>query len=222
MDLILYLLAFIIPLIASFRVTATYRKYQKEHNSMGKTGFEVAREMLDRNGLSNIYIVENPGELTDCYDSKRKTVKLSTDVFHGTSIASLAVAAHECGHAIQDKESYSWMRIRSAFFPIVNIGTKIAYVVLIISLFLSSFDMFIAAFVMVLLSLIFELVTLPVEFDASNRAKEYLSSNGYLDPADEKGVAKVLSAAAWTYVAAVISSLLEMLRLLLIMNSRRD
>ena len=222
MDLILYLLAFIIPVIASFRVTATYRKYKKENNSMGKTGFEVAREMLDRNGLSNIYIVENPGELTDCYDPKRKTVRLSTDVFHGTSIASLAVAAHECGHAIQDKESYSWMRIRSAFFPIVNIGTKIAYVVLIISLFLSSFDMFIAAFVMVLLSLIFELVTLPVEFDASKRAKEYLSSNGYLDSADETGVAKVLNAAAWTYVAAVISSLLEMLRLLLIMNSRRD
>ena len=219
---LLFLLALIIPLWASIKVNMTVKKYKKVQNSVGKSGFEVAREMLDQNGLSHIYIVENPGNLTDHYDSKRKTVRLSTDVFHGTSVTALAVAAHECGHAIQDKENYFWMTIRSLIYPIVNIGTKIAYVVLVISLFLSSWDMFVAAFVMVLLSLVFELITLPVEFDASKRAKAYLNNTGYVNEREAKGVSKVLSSAAWTYVAAVISSLLEMLRLLLIMSNRRD
>lgn len=221
-NILLYLIALIIPIIASIRVHSVTKKYKKHRNNRGLTGFDVAREMLDRNGLSNIYVVEQPGDLTDHYDSSRKTIRLSTDVFHGDSITALAVAAHECGHAIQDKEDYSWMRIRSAFFPILNVGTKIAYVVLLISIFLSSWGMLYASIGMVGLSLIFEIITLPVEFDASKRAKAYLSDNGLIDTVEEEDVKKVLDAAAWTYVAAVISSLLEMIRLLLILNDRRD
>ena len=221
-DLTLYLLALIIPLIASFRVHSTYKKYKKVNNALGKSGFEVAREMLDQHGLNEVAIVDTPGELTDHYDPKAKMVRLSTEIYNGRTVSSLAIAAHECGHAIQDKEGYSWMKLRSAIFPVVNIGTKIAYVVLFVSLILSMFELFIAAFVIVLLSLVFEIITLPVEFDASKRAKKYLMEKGIVNNDEAKGVKKVLNTAAWTYVAAVISSLLEMLRLLLIMNDRRD
>lgn len=218
----LYFAALLLPMIASLYIHVTYNKYKGIRNFIGKTGFEVAREMLDRHGLGHVYVIESPGELTDAYDSSRKTVRLSTEVFHGTSVAALAVAAHECGHAIQDKENYSWMTIRSFLFPIVSIGTKIAYVILIISIFLSSLDFAMVAFIMILLSLVFEVVTLPVEFDASKRAKEYLRSNGIIDGMEANGVDAMLNSAAFTYVAAVLSSLLELLRILMILNNRRD
>ena len=135
--LIIFLLMLIIPVYASIKVNLSYKKYVKIDNEKKLTGFDVARRILDENNLGEIYVVETKGTMSDHYDPRRKTVRLSTDVYHGTSISSLAIAAHECGHAIQDKEGYTWFKIRSMIFPIINIGQKIAYVVMIIGLFLS-------------------------------------------------------------------------------------
>ena len=216
----LYLLALIIPLIAQLFVNSNYKKYKHLKNAKGLTGFEVARKILDKNGLNKLYIVETKGNLTDHYDPKRKTVRLSSEVFHGESIAAIAVAAHECGHAIQDKEGYLFMKIRSFIFPIVNLGTKFAYVVLLIGLISNMMNMIWAGIILVGLGLVFQLVTLPVEFDASKRALQELERNVIVHEIDLSGAKSMLIAAAMTYVAGVLSSALEILRLILIFTDR--
>ncbi len=218
--LIVYLLMLIIPIIANVNINSTYSKYKKKQNVAGKTGYDVAREILDRNGLGDIYVVETRGNLTDCYDSSRKTVKLSTDIYHGDSIAAISVAAHECGHAVQDKEGYSWMRIRSAIFPVVSIGTNLAYLILLGGLLFQVLDLIYIAIVLTGLGLLFQLVTLPVEFDASNRAKVFLKEYGVVDNSEEQGVSKMLGSAAMTYVAGVVSAALEMLYLIMRFTDR--
>lgn len=218
--LIIFLLMLIIPVYASIKVNLSYKKYVKIDNEKKLTGFDVARRILDENNLGEIYVVETKGTMSDHYDPGRKTVRLSTDVYHGTSISSLAIAAHECGHAIQDKEGYTWFKIRSMIFPIVNIGQKIAYVVMIIGLFLSYMNYVYAAIGFTFLGLLFELVTLPVEFDASKRAKSIVLSDGMISDNEKSGVDAVLNSAAFTYVAAVISSMLEMIYLLMQLNDR--
>src|SRR5574344_2673133 len=135
MDLILLLLMLIIPLIAQINVTSAYSKYKAQKSESGLTGQEVARKILDKNGLEDVYVVEVKGNLTDHYDPSRKVVRLSTDIFHGESIASIAVAAHECGHAIQDKEKYTPMKIRSFLVPFVNLINYLGYFSLIIGIF---------------------------------------------------------------------------------------
>ena len=216
--MIIFLLMLIIPIYASIKVNLSYKKYVKIDNEKKLTGFDVARRILDENNLGEIYVVETKGTMSDHYDPRRKTVRLSTDVYHGTSISSLAIAAHECGHAIQDKEGYTWFKIRSMIFPIVNIGQKIAYVVMIIGLFLSYMNYVYAAIGFTFLGLLFELVTLPVEFDASKRAKSIVLSDGMISDSEKSGVDAVLNSTAFTYVAAVISSMLEMLYLLMQLN----
>ncbi len=218
--MIIFLLMLIIPIYASIKVNLSYKKYVKIDNEKKLTGFDVARRILDENNLGEIYVVETKGTMSDHYDPGRKTVRLSTDVYHGTSISSLAIAAHECGHAIQDKEGYTWFKIRSMIFPIVNIGQKIAYVVMIIGLFLSYMNYVYAAIGFTFLGLLFELVTLPVEFDASKRAKSIVLSDGMISDNEKTGVDAVLNSTAFTYVAAVISSMLEMLYLLMQLNDR--
>ncbi len=218
----LYLLALIIPLIAQFYVSYSYSKYKKVSNSKKITGFDVARKILDENGLDDMYIVETGGNLTDHYDPRRKTVKLSGEIFHGTSIASLAVAAHECGHAIQDKEGYIFMRIRSFIFPIVSFGTKFAYIVLLIGLIANMLNVVYLGIALVGLGLVFQLVTLPVEFDASKRALKQIEKLNLAHKDDSNGAKSMLRAAALTYVAGVLSSALEILRLLLIFTNRDD
>lgn len=218
--MIIFLLMLIIPIYASIKVNLSYKKYVKIDNEKKLTGFDVARRILDENNLGEIYVVETKGTMSDHYDPRRKTVRLSTDVYHGTSISSLAIAAHECGHAIQDKEGYTWFKIRSMIFPIVNIGQKIAYVVMIIGLFLSYMNYVYAAIGFTFLGLLFELVTLPVEFDASKRAKSIVLSDGMISDNEKTGVDAVLNSTAFTYVAAVISSMLEMLYLLMQLNDR--
>lgn len=216
----LYLLALIIPLIAQIYINVCHDKYRKIENKKKLTGFEVARKILDSNGLKDIYVVETRGNLTDHYDPRRKTVKLSSDVFHGDSVASMAVAAHECGHAIQDKEGYLFMKIRSFIFPIVSFGTKIAYIVLFIGLIADIMDLVWAGILLVGLGLVFQLVTLPVEINASKRAIVELENKiGALDN-DLDGTKSMLTAAALTYVAGVLSSALEILRLILIFRDR--
>ena len=218
--MIIFLLMLIIPIYASIKVNLSYKKYVKIDNEKKLTGFDVARRILDENNLGEIYVVETKGTMSDHYDPGRKTVRLSTDVYHGTSISSLAIAAHECGHAIQDKEGYTWFKIRSMIFPIVNIGQKIAYVVMIIGLFLSYMNYVYAAIGFTFLGLLFELVTLPVEFDASKRAKSIVLSDGMISDSEKTGADAVLNSTAFTYVAAVISSMLEMLYLLMQLNDR--
>ena len=218
----LYLLALIVPLIAQIYINICHDKYRKIENKNRITGFEVARKILDANGLKDIYIVETRGNLTDHYDPRRKTVKLSSEVFHGDSIVSMAVAAHECGHAIQDKEGYLFMKIRSFIFPIVSFVTKIAYVILLIGLIADLMNLVWAGILLVGLGLVFQLVTLPVEINASKRAMIELENNvGAIDK-DIDGTKTMLIAAAMTYVAGVLSSALEILRLILIFSNNKD
>ena len=215
MDLIvLYILILIIPLLATININSTYGKYKQLINQKSLTGFDVARAILDANDMKNMYIVETPGNLTDHYDPKQKVVRLSTDIYHGNSIASVAVAAHECGHAIQDKTGYAFMRLRAALVPVVNFVTYSAYIMFFISIILGYAGLLLVAIASVLVGLLFQLITLPVELDASKRALVQLEKLDLVDKADKDGSKKVLKAAALTYVAAVLSSLLNLLRLL--------
>ena len=154
-----------------------------------------------------MYIVSTNGTMSDRYDSARKTVRLSKDVYNGTSIASLAIAAHECGHAIQDKEGYFFMRMRSFIFPFINLGTKLAYGILILSILFQLADLLWVSIVLVALGLIFQLVTLPVEFNASTRAKAEIEKLKLANTTELTGVDKMLKAAAYTYVAEFLQVL---------------
>lgn len=214
MDLLLYLLVLIIPLIAQINVSSTFAKYKQVANSKGMCGQEVARAILDANGLNKVHVVEVRGTLSDHYDSNQKVVRLSTDVFHGETIGALAVAAHECGHAIQDKENYAMLRLRAFLVPVVNLITYSAYIMFFVSLFLQMMDFILVAVAAVFISLIFQLVTLPVEFDASKRAMKQLNKLSLVNKKEFDGAEATLKAAAWTYVAAVLSSMLNLLRLL--------
>ena len=221
MDL-LYFLAIIIPIAAQIYVSYTYNRFKKVRNDFGLTGFDVAKKILEVNGLEKLYVVETQGKLTDHYDSSRKTIRLSSEVYHEESIASLAIAAHECGHALQDKEGYFFLRIRAMIYPVVSIGTKIAYDLLIIGFLFELMNMIIVAIALYGLGLVFQLITLPVEFDASKRALNMLRSLHICNQVGDDGTGKMLRAAAFTYVAGVLSSALEIIRLLAIFNRERD
>lgn len=217
-DFLFIIIILIIPFIAQLKVSSNYNKYLTVKQSSGLSGFEVARKILDNNGLDNIHIVETRGKLTDHYDPTRKVIRLSHNVFHGDSIASISIAAHECGHAIQDKTGYVWMRIRSMIFPIVNIATSISYVIILIGILAQLFNVVLLGIFLTAFGLIFQIITLPVEFDASNRAKDELKKIGIVTTEEQTGVNKVLGAAAMTYVAGVLSSALEIVRLLLVFS----
>ena len=217
-DFLFIIIILIIPFIAQLKVSSNYNKYLTVKQSSGLSGFEVARKILDNNGLDNIHIVETRGKLTDHYDPTRKVIRLSHNVFHGDSVASVSIAAHECGHAIQDKTGYVWMRIRSMIFPIVNIATSISYVVILIGILAQLFNVVLLGIFLTAFGLIFQIITLPVEFDASNRAKDELRKIGIVKTEEQTGVNKVLGAAAMTYVAGVLSSALEIVRLLLVFS----
>lgn len=221
-NIVLYLLVLIFPIIASINIDSTYNKYKRAKNKNKLSGFEVARKILDENGLKDMYIVEVKGNLTDHYDPSQKVVRLSSDIFHGETIAAAAVAAHECGHAIQDKENYTFMKIRAFLVPIVNFVTNMAYILFLISILLQMVDMLMVSIVVVFLSLIFQVVTLPVEFDASKRALKQLNDLKLLDKEEHEGSEKVLKAAAFTYIASVLSAILNLVRLLIYSDSRRD
>lgn len=219
---ILVLIAAGITLLAQLWVNSSYQKYRKLNDSSGYSGREVARKILDAHGLSHVKIREVAGTLTDHYDPTEKCVNLSTDVYKDHSIASIAVAAHECGHAIQDKVGYSFLRIRHRLVPTVNLCTKLGYFVIFIGLLFRYFEMAMVGFLLLCGILIFQLVTLPVEFNASKRAKEALNSLNLADTRDSDGVRNMLMAAAMTYVASLASTLLQLFRMLLIILSRRN
>lgn len=217
----LLILGFVICTFAQIKISSTYAKYKKIRSSSEKTGEDVAVAILNKNGLNDITVNAVVGNLTDHYSPGRKEINLSEDVYGGISIASLAIAAHECGHAIQKKEKYAFYNMRTALVPVVNAINYLGYFGILVSLFAGYFQYVKLAIFVVLATLVFQLITLPVEFDASRRGKEQLLEMGYITKEEEQGVSKVLSAAAFTYVAGVISSILQVLRLVLILNSRR-
>lgn len=219
-DLLIWI-GLIISLLSQILVSSSYSKYKKVLNNKDKTGYEVARKILDENNLNDIMILETKGTLNDHYDPSRKVIKLSTDIYHGSSIASAAVAAHECGHAIQDKDGYKPMRIRSKIIPTVNICTKLGYVAIAIGC-IFSYQLIEIGIILLATILAFELVTLPVEFNASKRALRQLETLSLIDKEEKSKARTMLTAAAFTYVASLLTSLLEILRLVLIFGNRKD
>ncbi len=220
---ILVVIGFIITLIAEIGVKGSYGKYKRINASKMITGREVARRILDANGLDNVQVKEVAGTLSDHYNPSDKTVNLSTDIYKDSSIASIAVAAHECGHAIQDKVGYKLLRFRHSIIPTVNICSKLGYFVVVIGLLFGSFNLAMIGLFLLCTILVFQLVTLPVEFNASHRAKKELIKLNLVDQKETSGVKSMLFSAAMTYVASVANTLLQMLRMLLIiLNSRRS
>ena len=210
----------LITLIAQAFVSSSYSKYKKVKNKKGVTGAEVAREILAKNGLENIYVVEVAGNLTDHYDPSRKTVRLSKDIYNGTSVAAIAVASHECGHAIQDKENYTFLKIRAALVPLVNFSSVAGDIAILIGILFSSLQLFWIGILLEAVILVFQLVTLPVEFNASNRALKKIEEYDLVDLEELTGAKKMLRAAAFTYVASAATALLQILRLILIARDR--
>lgn len=218
-DLLIWL-GLIITFISQIIIKITYSKYQKQENTKRLTGFDVARQILDRNNLQDILILETSGCLSDHYDPTKKVIKLSTDIYHRNTISSVAVAAHECGHAIQDKENYKPMKIRSKIVPTVNLLTKVGYLSIVIGA-IFDYRLMEIGVILLLSILLFQIITLPVEFNASHRALKQIDNLNLLSSNEQKGAKKVLIAAAFTYVAAVLTTLMQILRYALIANSRR-
>lgn len=222
MDLIICILILIIPGIAQIFISINYNKYKGILNNKKISGQEVARKLLDSNNLEYIYVVATNGNLTDHYDSSRKVIRLSKDIYNNESIASVAVAAHECGHAIQDKDGYFFIRLRSFIYPIVRIGTMTSYVIIFLGAIFEAINIIYLGIALVGLGLLFQLVTLPVEFDASKRALEEIKKLDLVSEDELLGAKRMLTSAAFTYVAGVLSSILELLRLILIFSDRKD
>ncbi len=219
---LLVIIGAVICMIASANVNHTYNKYNRVNNARHMTGAQVAAAILQDAGLSNISVEHISGDLTDHYDPTSKVLRLSDKVYGSTSIAAAGVAAHECGHAIQDKEDYAPIRVRNAIVPVVNLGSKLAWPIILIGLILSMAGLLRVGIWLFALTLLFQIITLPVEFDASTRALRILDNRGYLSDSEMRGARKVLSAAAMTYVVAAISTFLQLLRLVLLFGRRSD
>lgn len=221
--LIPILLAFGLSLWAQFRVKGTFNKWTKVPNMYGLTGHQAARRMLDANGLYDVPIEPVRGSLTDHYDPIKRVVRLSEPVYYENSISAVAVACHEVGHAIQHKESYPMLVLRHRIFPVVNFASGVAPFLLLAGFLFGAFNLIGLGIIFFSAAVLFQLVTLPVEFNASNRARKIMLQQGFISQSEERGVAKVLNAAALTYVAAALVSLLELLRYVLIFtNSNRE
>lgn len=219
---ILVIIGFLFTLFASFGVKSTYAKYKDFNNRHGLTGAEAARKILDANGLQNIQIVRISGQLTDNYNSKTGVISLSDSTYSSTSVAAIGVAAHECGHAVQYKEGYVPIKARNGIYPAVRIGNAVSMPIFIIGLIFGLGDLAMFGAALFGLVLLFQLITLPVEFNASIRAIRTLEGMYILDEDELKGAKKVLKAAAMTYVAAAASTALQFLRLVMLANRRRD
>lgn len=222
---ITYGLTFIALIITSFAqvfVTSSYNKYSKIKNKRNITGYEAARYILDKNALNNIDIIETKGYLTDHYDPSKKIIKLSSPVYHHDTIGSVAVACHECGHAIQDKENYSLMRIRATLIPVVNFSSYAGYIAIILGIFFSATNLIWLGILAEVIILLFQLITLPIEINASKRALKELDYAHLLDSNELKQGRTMLTAAALTYVASIATTLIQILRLILIFGRRKD
>ncbi|WP_082172811.1 zinc metallopeptidase [Lysinibacillus xylanilyticus] len=222
MYIVYFAIIMLLPLYAQMKVKGTYNKFAKESTMKGQTGAEVARAILDANGLYDVRVVPTQGVLSDHYNPATKTVALSESNFYEASIAGAAVAAHEVGHAIQHKEAYSMLTLRSKLVPVANISSNMSWIFVMIGIFASSSNMLLLGIVLLAAGVVFQLVTLPVEFDASKRALVQMNSLGLITNEEERPARKVLSAAALTYVAAAAVAVLELLRLVLIFTNMRN
>lgn len=210
----------LLALFAQMKVSAAFGKWKKVASSTGMTGAQIARQILDTNGCGDVRIEPVSGTLTDHYDPENGVLRLSSEVYGSHSIAALGVAAHEAGHAIQDAQDYAPLRIRASLVPVANLGSGAAVPLFMLGLIFSWQPLVKIGILCFALAVLFYVVTLPVEFNASGRAVALLSS-GYLPEEEVRGVKAVLSAAALTYVAAALQALLQLLRLILIANGRR-
>jgi Zn-dependent membrane protease YugP len=222
---ILVIIGIIICAIASFNVSSTFKKYSKVRSMTGMTGREAAERILQLNGIYDVRVEHIAGNLTDHYDPRDKVLRLSDSVYNSQSVAAIGVAAHECGHAVQDQVNYAPLDIRGAMVPAVNFSSKLAWPLIIIGLIFNSnmsYYLIMAGVVLFSLAVLFQIVTLPVEFNASHRALTILRDNSLLEDKELHYVRKVLKAAALTYVASALSAILQLVRLLLIANRRSD
>ena len=220
-EYILIGISILITLGAQFFINSKYKKTKKLAVKKDITGYEVARKILDKHDLKKIDVVETGGILSDHYDSSKKIVRLSPDIYSKATIASVSVAAHECGHAIQDKKNYIFLRLRNTIIPLVNISSKLGYIAILIGLFSRATGFLKIGIIFELVILLFQLITLPVEFNASRRGLNELKELDIVDDNELKQSKGMLKAAALTYVASVATSLLEIFRLLMILNRRR-
>lgn len=214
----LMILAMLFAGWAQINVKTTFSKYSRISNSAGMTGFDAARKILDANGLYNIRIEQVAGELTDHYDPKAGVIRLSSGVYGSTSAAAIGVASHEAGHAVQHAVGYFPIKVRTAIIPICNIGSTLAWPLILLGIILSFPDLAMVGVAFFSLATVFQLVTLPCEFNASARAMQALRSDGRLSPTDLSAASKTLRAAALTYVAALAVSLLNLLRIIAMVN----
>ncbi|WP_147804774.1 zinc metallopeptidase [Alkalicoccus halolimnae] len=213
--LIYFAFLMIIPLWASSRVKSTYNKYSKISASSGMSGAEVARKILNDNGLFDVKVEPVKGQLTDHYDPRKKIVRLSEHNYYKDSVAGAAVAAHEVGHAIQDSQEYAFLKFRSALVPVASFGSNASIFLIIGGMLLTLSNLVLAGIVLMSFAVLFQLVTLPVEFNASNRAMDQMVSIGVIRNDEERETKKVLNAAALTYVAAALVAVAELIRFVL-------
>lgn len=214
--LVYFAVLLLLPLYAQFKVKRTYKKYSKVRSTSGMTGADVARLILDQNGLQDVKVVESHGYLSDHYNPMTKIVALSSHNYHEASVAGTAIAAHEVGHAIQHKEAYSFLKFRHMLVPVANISSNASWIFVMIGIFASMSNFLLLGIVLLAVGVLFQIVTLPVEFNASSRAMTQIVSHGVIRNEEETHARKVLNAAAMTYVAAAAVGVLELLRLVLI------
>lgn len=219
---ILVLIGVVLCMAASARVNSTYRKYSRVRSMSGMTGGEAARRILYQNGIQDVRVEHIRGSLTDHYDPSAKVLRLSDSVYGSNSVAAIGVAAHECGHAVQHHQGYAPLKFRAALVPAANIGSRLGIPIILLGIILGGAGSLLAQIGIAVFSaaVLFQIVTLPVEFNASNRAMAMLSQYGILGQQEVAHVRKVLGAAALTYVAAAASSILQLLRLMLLFGNR--
>ena len=214
MEYLIIILIISLPLISQLYISITYNKTSNIEFNKETTGYDIARKILDKNGLNNILVVETKGTLTDHYDPTRKVIKLSTDIYHGNSIASASVASHEVGHAIQDKEGYTFLKIRHAIFPVVSFLDRISYIVIVLGFILEYMNLVYFGIFAVGMGVLFQIITLPVEINASKRAIQELKELNLTSPRTESLSKEMLTAAALTYVANTLAEILQLIRLI--------
>lgn len=220
--MLLLIPAIIIGIWAQSKVSSTYRKYKNVRTINGYNGADIARMILDGAGLYNVPVLETRGELTDHYDPRSKVIRLSSDIYHGTSIAAAGVAAHECGHAIQHAQSYKPLVLRTSIATAVNFTSQMSIILFMIGLFFGFSGLTTIGIIFFSFAVFYQLITLPVEFNASNRALKILESRSILYGDEVKGAKNVLNAAAMTYVAAALMSISQLIRLIAISNRNND
>lgn len=218
----LTIISLIITSLAQLFLSSSYSKYKKVKNERNITGYEAARYLLDKHDLQDIKVVETSGYLTDHYDPTKRVIKLSRDVYRGSSIASVSVACHECGHAIQDKENYSFLKIRSSLVPLVNFSSYAGYFAIVLGCLFGSLNLIWIGIFAEMVILLFQLITLPVEVNASKRALKELDYSHFFNSKELKQGRTMLIAAALTYVASIATALIQILRLILMYGRRED